>query len=314
MAAETVFVHQRPQRLMRVCCMRRARVVLASVVVSLCLVDAQCFWSYTRIAPYPDPERDPSDVTDDEDDVSGGTVAMTSSSVCANWVVQSRRRTTATTATPTATGSGFDFRRMSVMVVDLVVTDLGPFFVIFSCCVMLLTKRLKRRDQVRQIDNTWKVCNVDSSAAHQLHTSFIALCVLHTVFLFPNVTYKSFLFVTDFQVTGLLQHPLGHGSTSAMVARTVCFCLRYAYLSCKVGVFLAACPAFRRQCRRSPSNDPKSRTVPEDAVHVTSAEDHVTTGVPLLQTAADRKCEASASAILENGGQTSIKIFSMTSV
>lgn len=310
MAAETVFVYQRPQRLMKVCRLRRSRLITVILFISLCLVNSLCFWTYSLVTPF-------SDIQTTTDDDDGATPS--SAVVCANWIVQS--------IDSRQTGSGLDPRRMFVMIVDLVVADVGPFFVIFSCCVMLLTKRIKRRDQVRQIDNTWKACNVDSSAAHQLHTCFIVLCILHTVVLFPKLTYKSFLFVTDLQVTGLVQHPVGHRA-SAIVARAVCHLLQYVYLSAKVLVFFAASPSFRRECRRAPSSclrRTKHRTSagPEDDAHVVSG-DHVTTGLPLLppqtqtndssQQMVDAKYDTlTSTAILENGAPC-IKIFSMTSV
>lgn len=311
MAAETALVYQRPQALMRVCRLRRARFVVMVTVVGLAVVSSACFYSHALVPP---PQAAP------------GSRPLTG--LCTNWVTEQR--------TPwKVTGGGRDAAKIVLMTVDLLVTDLVPYFAIFSCVVMLVTKRMRRRDQVRQIDNTWKACNVDSSTAHQLHTSFIVVAIFHTVFLFPQLTYKTFNFVTDPQVTGLVQHTVAY-RPAALTARAVCHLLLALFLSSKVLAFVVASPAFRRECIAV-------FTCFRRYVTEATSADHVATGLPLLQpppppplvhvgenhrlpspacslqpspapAAPTAKPDAlSSAAILENGA-TCIKIFSMTSV
>lgn len=305
MAAETALVYQRPHALMRVCRLSRARLVVAVTVACLAVVNSSCFYSYALMS---------------------SSSGRSFPGLCVNWATDQR----APWKGRAMTSQGRDPTKIVLMTVDLFVADLVPYFAIFSCVVMLVTKRMRRRDQVRQIDNTWKACNVDSSTAHQLHTSFIVVAIFHTVLLFPQLTYKTFTFVTDPQVTRLVQHTVAY-RPAALTARAVCHLLHSLFLSSKVFAFVVACPAFRRECvaiftcfRR------------DDSI----AADHVTTGLPLLQPpppppiiitdnsrmsggqtspvtqgSPEIKVDAalSSAAILENGAPC-IKIFSMTSV
>lgn len=154
MAAETTCIYQRPQRLTSVCQLTRAHRVVAAFLIVLGLLNVYVVWAYTYIQP---------------------------AAAAAEWVCVDRL------SDPRALGvdAGWDrdVARLSVSTARFVVGQMLPYFVVFSCAVQLLTKRWRRADQLRQVDNTWKcdsettshlvescpVNELDSGGIHRLH-------------------------------------------------------------------------------------------------------------------------------------------------
>ena len=259
---------------------------------------------------------------------------------CYSWLAIDWRHEPPTDSSTADPDSDLRAARIALMAVDLLLVDLAPYFVVFSAAVMLVTKRSCRKDQTKQMDNTWKACGVDAAAARQLQTAFIVLAVGHSMLLFPRVAYRTFLFVVDPQIAGgsmLFQSATLRSAVS--LSRTVCALLQYVFIATKFAVLVAVSPSFRRQCAvaaacrrrcccccfRSPSSpDGAAETAAgNDGRAVTGGGggpgDHVTDQPLLERPAAATKLDStgagltSTTLIVENGAPC-IKIFSMTSV
>jgi len=320
MAAETTCIYQRPQRLTSVCQLTRAHRVVAGFLVVLGLLNVYVVWVYT----------------------------FTQHLSAADWICVDRL------SDPRALNVDMlwdrDVARLSVSATRFVVGQMLPYFIVFSCAVQLLTKRWRRADQLRQVDNTWKACNVDATTARQLHTAFSVICIAHSVLLLPRLAFDSFLLVTDPRLTG--QRTVAY-RPAVLLARTVVYLLHYAFLATRPLLLFAASSSFRRhvaelcvRCRcclcccccarqkrrqrRSSSSDGSvgggcSATT---NAGVTTADNvqpllgktanethtnHVTFDPNTVDLCATRTSSASAAIVLENGAPC-IKIFSMTSV
>lgn len=214
MAAETTCIYQRPQRLTSVCQLSRAHRVVAALLIALGLLNVYVIWSYTLIQH---------------------------SSSAADWVCVDRL------SDPRALNVQYewdrDVARLSVSAARFAVGQMLPYFVVFSCAVQLLTKRWRRADQLRQVDNTWKACNVDATTARQLHTAFSVICVAHSVLLLPRLAFDSFLLVTDPLLTG--QRTVAY-RPAVLLARTVVYFLHYVFLAARPLLLFATSSSFRR--------------------------------------------------------------------
>ncbi|ESN96151.1 hypothetical protein HELRODRAFT_189125 [Helobdella robusta] len=323
MAAETAWVHQHPQRLMRVCKIGRARLMVLAVVFLSVSVNCPSFWTYSLytspvVVYTPDAKQTANDGDSMVYDEKFGEVEMdevVSSDVqgrptCANEIMDERLLVAAAASLPpkqseeTISFPGLDYRKTILMVVDLLLLDLLPYFIVFSSAVMLVTKRLRRKDQVRQIDNTWKACNIDSGVAHQLHSTFICLCLAHTILMFPKLVYKTFLLVTDLQVTGLVSYPVEHRPCT-IVAKTVCYLLHYTFMSCKLFLFLGSSTAFRGECLALITcNSTCEPVVTSGSV----SDDHVSTGLPLLHNNNNNTQHQNECTVLETTGLTNLSM------
>ena len=227
MAAETAWVYQRPQRLTTVCRLQRARRVLGGLLIVLGLSNVHLLWTYT--IHYPphgvgaSQSSDPPVCIDRLADPRAGSLSGGDGTL--NWDRDIGRLVAA----------GFRFA----------VSQLIPYFVVFSCAVMLITKRWRRRDQLRQVDNTWKACNIDASAGRQLHTAFAILCVVHSIVLLPRLAFDSFQFVTDPRLTGHRSVSYRPGS---VLAKSIVYTLHYVFIAIRPLVLLSVCSSVRRQC------------------------------------------------------------------
>ena len=214
MAAETTCIYQRPQRLTTVCQLTRAHRVVAALLIVLGLVNVYVIWAYTLI-------QHPSSPAD--------------------WVCVDRL------SDPRAIDADYDWQldiaRLSVSTARFAVGQMLPYFVVFSCAVQLLTKRWRRADQLRQVDNTWKACNVDATTARQLHTAFSVICIAHSVLLLPRLAFDSFLLVTDPRLTG--QRTVAY-RPAVLLARTIVYLLHYVFLASRPLLLFAASSSFRR--------------------------------------------------------------------
>ena len=214
MAAETTCIYQRPQRLTSVCQLTRAHRVVAGLLIVLGLLNVYVIWSYTLIQH---------------------------SSSADDWVCVDRL------SDPRALNVDQDWdrdiARLSVSTARFVVGQMLPYFIVFSCAVQLLTKRWRRADQLRQVDNTWKACNVDATTARQLHSAFSVICIAHSVLLLPRLAFDSFLLVTDPRLTG--QRTVAYRPT-VLLARTVVYLLHYVFLASRPLLIFAVSSSFRR--------------------------------------------------------------------
>lgn len=324
MAAETTCIYQRPQRLTSVCQLTRAHRVVAGFLIVLGLLNVYVVWAYTFIQHSSSESADEWACVDKLSDPRALSVDL-------SW--------------------DRDVARLSVSTTRFVVGQMLPYFIVFSCAVQLLTKRWRRADQLRQVDNTWKACNVDATAARQLHTAFSVVCIAHSVLLLPRLAFDSFLLVTDPRLTG--QRTVAY-RPAVLLARTVVYLLHFVFLAARPLLVFAASSSFRRhvaelcvRCRcclccccccarqkrrqrRSSSSDGSvggggSATTNAGATTADNVQpllgktgnepqtNHVTFDPNTVDLCASRTSSASAAIVLENGAPC-IKIFSMTSV
>ena len=320
MAAETTCIYQRPQRLTSVCQLTRARRVAAAFLLVLGLLNVYVIWAYKLIE-------------------------YSSAAVCIDRLTDPRGLDSDYSW---EYGMDRDIARLSVSAARFVVGQMLPYFVVFSCAVQLLTKRWRRADQLRQVDNTWKACNVDATTARQLHTAFSVICIAHSILLLPRLAFDSFLLVTDPRLTG--QRTVAY-RPAVILARTVVYLLHYIFLATRPLLLFTASSSFRRhvaelclRCRccvrqkrrrrHSTSSDgsvgggggggsvmTNAGLTAGDSVNVAvqpllgknGNETHVTFDPNTVDLCATRTAGASAAIVLENGAPC-IKIFSMTSV
>jgi len=214
MAAETTCIYQRPQRLTSVCQLTRAHRVVAGLLIVLGILNVYVIWAYTLI---------------EHSSTAAGQW------VCVDWLSDPRALH--------VDDWNRDIARLCVSAARFVVGQMLPYFVVFSCAVQLLTKRWRRADQLRQVDNTWKACNVDASAARQLHTAFSLICIAHSVLLLPRLAFDSFVLVTDPRLTG--QRTVAY-RPAVLLARTVVYLLHYLFLAARPLLLFAASSSFRR--------------------------------------------------------------------
>ncbi|ELU17152.1 hypothetical protein CAPTEDRAFT_202366 [Capitella teleta] len=238
MAVETTLVTLRPQRLMQMCRHERSRAVILLIIVLLVCVNAHNFWTYALIV-------------DDR----------TERVVCTN--------------ARTGNQLSNEFRQIAWPIIDILVSDLLPICITFSCSVMLITRRSRRAEQVKLMENTWKAYSIDAKVARQLQIAFISLSMLQVVLLFPKLGYDIFVFVGDPELN-LLQLSYEQEARKRL-AYAICSTCVYLFLSCKVFVFFVVSRAFRSDflalllCRRCSS-------------HRSGATNRVSTQQPLLNT------------------------------
>jgi len=219
MAAETTCIYQRPQRLTSVCQLTRAHRVVAGLLVVLGLLNVYVIWSYTLI------QHSSSSADSDQ------------------WVCVDRLSDPRALQDVGDEIWDRDIARLSVSTARFVVGQMLPYFIVFSCAVQLLTKRWRRADQLRQVDNTWKACNVDATTARQLHSAFSVICIAHSVLLLPRLAFDSFLLVTDPRLTG--QRTVAY-RPAVLLARTVVYLLHFVFLAVRPLLVFAASSSFRR--------------------------------------------------------------------
>lgn len=209
MATETAIVTLRPQRLMRFCRVERARSVILLLVVLLICLNAHCFWTWALIK-------------------------------------EERAAQITTTCTTSRRGNQHseDFRRVAWPVIDILVADFFPLFVIFSCIVIVITKRIKKKEHLRVLENSWKSYSVDAVTARELQDSFIGICIIHFILLLPKLGYEIYEFLVEPDALALFEYTV-LGDSRRILAKTLCYLLMYAYQSCKFFIFLGMCKAFR---------------------------------------------------------------------
>ena len=211
MAIETSIVCLRPQRLMRVCVMERARAVIMLMLVLLVCINTHCFWSFALVK-----------------------VEKTS-----------YQRDVCTTSRQGNLHSDY-FRRIIWPVLDVLIADLAPYLILFSCSVIMLTRRIRRREQMKQLESTWKAYSVDANSAKECHLAILVICLLHLVFLLPKLGYDVFVFLVHPATLELVSYS-PFLDAKLILAEAACFSSLYVYLSCKFLVFIVVSKRFRSE-------------------------------------------------------------------
>ena len=230
MATECAIVTLGPDRLMKICRLERARAVVLLMIVLLVCVNAHCFWTFALVKV----EK-----------------TMMEEEICTN----ARQ----------GNQNSEEFRKVVWPVIDLLVAGFFPFFIIFACCVIMITKRVRRKDHMRLMENTWKSYSVDVAAAKQMHLAIIVLCIMHLILLLPKLACDIFLFLVDPNELALIEMSLRLQAKKDL-ADAISNLLLYVYLSCKVFVFMGTSRTFRRElcllitCRKCRSGPPTGNT------------------------------------------------------
>ena len=212
MAVETAIVTMKPKDLMKICTIDRARAVVMLLVVLMVCVSAHCFWTYALIKI----ER------------------------------TSYQRLVCVTIRPGHQNTGDHFRRYVWPIMGILVTGLIPYLVIFSCTVLTVTRRLRKRDEVKQLENTWKAYSVDSGVARQCQVAFSWLCVMHLVLYAPQLTFDIVYFCAHPVMMAMTRFSIDLDAKLELASGVSSFLL-YVYLSCKFLVIMAVCKRFRQE-------------------------------------------------------------------
>lgn len=224
MVIETTVVVIKPAKLLRTCSLERSRAVILLIVVLLICVNAHCFWTFALV------KVDKTTIKEE---------------VC--------------TTARQGNHNSEEFRKIVWPIMDIVVADLLPYCVLFSCTVMLLTKRCRRRRQQRrqrradptdaadrELEAVWKSFSLDATSARQFQTSFLALALMHLVLLLSKLGNDIFHFLVDAEGLSLVEYTLVLES-KMLLSDAVCSTLLFVFVSCKFFVLLATCRRFREE-------------------------------------------------------------------
>ena len=210
-AAELSIVTARPERFISVCKTAHARIVIMLLVVLLVCVNAQSFWTYR--------------LTKMETRLEKGLVCTNVRQV----------------------GSD-EFRLVTWPIIDGIVTHVCPYFVVFACVVAVSTVRLRRRTNIKRLEDVWKTTTLDALAAAECHTALLVVCIVYLVVLLPCFVSDTFRFLSDpGGVNVIADSPTLR--TNKQLASTLCSLFFHAFGCVKFTIFLVASPSFRQRLR-----------------------------------------------------------------
>ena len=231
MVTETTIVTLKRDRLLRACVLERGKAVILLIIVLLVCINAHCFWTFAL----------------EEDEKSG----LPGEIICTN-ARQGHINET--------------FRRVVWPIIDMIVADLFPFFTVFACTVIIITRRVRGKDFTREAQNIWKSYPLDAPAARDFQTTILAVCIFYLILMLPKFACDIFQFLVDPNALALVEWSLVLDAKTTL-GQAVCSLLHYTCLSCKFFVYLSS-RKFReelktlitcRQCRRRvPKRDPTS--------------------------------------------------------
>lgn len=204
MATETTIVTLQRDKLLRACVVERARAVILLIIVLLVCINAHCFWTFALQA----------------DEKSG----LPEDIICTN-ARQGHVNET--------------FRRIVWPVIDMVVSNLFPFFTIFACTVIIITRRVRGKNFTREEQNVWKSYKLDAAAAKDFQTSILVLCIFYLVLMMPKFACDIFLFLVDPNALALVEWSLKLDAKTTL-GQAICSLLYYSCLSLKFFVYLTS--------------------------------------------------------------------------
>jgi hypothetical protein len=216
MAIETAIVYMTPEKLMRVCKVERARNVFLFIIVLVVCVDVHYFWTFALI------KVEKSELSE---------------ILC-------------TTVKQGNSNSSDEFRDIIWPILDILISHFFPYFIIFSCTVIMITKRFRRKDQLKQMETTWKNNSVDPSSAKQMQLAFIFLCLCYLVLLLPKFACDIFMFVKNtsqnYEHMKLIDFSLELEAKS-LLADAICSTLLFVFHSFKFLPFVCVSSRFREE-------------------------------------------------------------------
>ncbi len=212
MATETTIVTLKPDRLIRVCVLERAKAVILLIIVLLVCVNAHCFWTYALVKEKPD---------------------NAAREICSN-VRQGQINE--------------EFRRVVWPIIDILVTHLFPYFTIFSCTVIMITKKVKRHNQSRETHTIWKQYPLDGPSAKDFQYTILVLCLIYLILMITKFATDIFLFLARPDSLKLVEFSLILDA-KMILAESISETLHYVLLCSKFFIFIGSSKRFRDELR-----------------------------------------------------------------
>ena len=230
MVIETTIVTLKVEKLLKVFVVERARAVILLIIVLLVCVNAHCFWSFTRIKEK-EKEGEPE-----------------------KWICSNSNRQ--------GSYASEEFRRLVWPIMDILIMNFFPYFIIFSCTVILITRKVRRTDHSREAVNVWVTYHLDGSSAREFHISIITLCVIYLLLMLPKFATCIFAFLVKPEGMALIHYSLQFDS-KMILAKAVCDFLHFTFLSFKFLIYTFTSKKFRDElcllvtCQRCRRNQPR---------------------------------------------------------
>ena len=229
---ETTVVVLKVQKLLKVYVLERARAVILLIIVLLVCINAHCFWSFTLM----------------EEEKNGLPEEIS----CSNY---NRKGSYASE----------EFRKVVWPIMDILITNFFPYFIIFACTVILITRKVKRTDRSREAVNVWKTYHLDGSSAREFQISIIVICIFYLILMVPKFANDIFIFLVDGNGLAMVTYSLPLDS-KMMLAKCLCDFLHYSFLSFKFFIYVGTSKKFRdelcllltcQRCSRSHPRQPR---------------------------------------------------------
>ena len=212
MATETTIVTLRPERLLRVCVMERARAVILLIIVLLVCVNAHSFWTFNL-------NKEKADMPELE--------------ICSNFKQGQINE---------------EFRKIVWPIIDILVTHFFPFFTIFSCTVIIITRRVKKLPPPASVVPIWNNYPMDAAAAKQFQLTILVICLAYLILMISKFAIDIFLFLSDPNSLDLIKYSFVL-EAKKLLAESICASLHYAFLCSKFFIFIITSRKFRDELR-----------------------------------------------------------------
>ncbi len=226
---ETTIVVLKVQKLLKVYVLERARAVILLIIVLLVCINAHCFWSFSLVKE--EKKGLPEEVE------------------CSNFNRQ-------------GSYASEEFRKVVWPIMDILITNFFPYFVIFACTVILITRKVKRTDHSREAVNVWKTYHLDGSSAREFQTTIVVLSVFYLVLMVPKFANDIFIFLVDRNGLAMVDYSVPLDS-KMILAKCICDFLHYMFISFKIFIFLSTSKKFRDEmcllltCQRCVRDQPR---------------------------------------------------------
>ncbi len=211
LVVETTIVVLKVEKLLKVYVLERARAVILLIIVLLVCLNAHCFWSFSLTKE--EKKGHPDEVE------------------CSNFNRQ-------------GSYASEEFRKVVWPIVDILITDFFPYFVVFACTVILITRKVRRTDRSREAVNVWKTYPLDGSSAREFQITVIVLSIMYLILMVPKFANDIFVFLVDRNGLAMVDYSLPLDS-KMQLAQCLCDFLQHTFLSFKIFVYIFSSKKFR---------------------------------------------------------------------
>ena len=208
---ETTIVVLKVQKLLKVYVLERARAVILLIIVLLVCINAHCFWSFTLV----------------EEEKNGVPADIS----CSNFNRQ-------------GSYASEEFRKVVWPIMDILITNFFPYFIIFACTVILITRKVKRTDRSREAVNVWKTYHLDGSSAREFQISIIVICIFYLILMVPKFANDILIFLVDRNGLAMVTYSVSLDA-KMILAECLCDFLHYTFLSFKFFIYVGTSKKFR---------------------------------------------------------------------